>query len=113
LSTRSPIELNLGRQPTAPFVTLPDGRIQNALRLRVSNKTKVDKTFSVALEEPPGVELITPLPTFDIAAGQIQHVPLFVAFEAGRSVDGLTLRVTEGASFSEVVTIALLEAPRP
>ncbi len=111
VSTRAPVELNLGRQPTAPFVTLPDGRIQNALRLRVSNKGGDARTFTLAAPSGVQFELITPLPTFEVPPGGIEHIPVFVAAPTDAEAE-IRIEVRDDTDFLETVEIPFMRAPQ-
>lgn len=112
VSGRVPVELNLGRQATMPFVTMPDGRVQNALRVRVSNKTREPARYRVALVEPPDFELIIPVPELEVGAGQTEHMPLFVIGEPGNAPQSIVLEVKDDGSFAGRVDIQFLTAAK-
>ena len=110
VSFRAPLELNLGRQPSAPFVTLPDGRVQNAMRLRVSNRGDDPVVVTLGLAEETSLELISPLERLEVPAGEVRHWPFFVAFEPTAGVETLNLRVAAEGAGTETLQIDLMRA---
>lgn len=113
LSLREPVELAVSRQTGAPYLELPDGRIQNPLRLRIDNKSNEDRVFTLEAVAPPGLELVTPIDAFPVRAGRVQHMPFFVVrhpedIESSR--EPVTVRVTDDRGFSREVEAEFMTA---
>lgn len=103
LSRREPVELAISRQIGEPYVVLPDGRIQNPLRLRIANKSNEDRRFTIVPVDPPGLELVTPISPFPVAGGRVQHMPFFVIRDRqdiAPAQEWVTLKVTDDLGFS-------------
>ena len=76
LSLREPVELALTRPPGAPFVVRPDGRLQNMVRLRISNKTDAPRTWRVSAA---GVgEIITPVAEMRVEGNAVSAFPVLL-----------------------------------
>lgn len=80
LSRRQDFELHLGRQAGAPYTVGADGRMQNALMLRVSNKSNQSLTINLQLDNRPDLELFSPVLPFTIEANDVAHLPVFLLF---------------------------------
>lgn len=114
VSRRHPTEAAVNRSVGAPFVVLPDGRIQNMLELRLANKTGEPLTFAVSVVPPEGAdeptaELVTPLGPFVVAGGEVRKFPLLLRLpgEAAR-VRHVTLRVAAPDGFVEDLQTSFL-----
>lgn len=113
LVQRESIELNLGRQAGAAWAELPDGRVQNAMQLRISNKDNAARSFELRLVAPADAELVTPISPMTVYAGSVEHMPLFVIRPAENASDGaqMVLEVVDGAEFSEQVSAKFMGNP--
>ncbi|MCB9544553.1 MAG: cytochrome c oxidase accessory protein CcoG [Myxococcales bacterium] len=105
VALRAPVEVNLARLPGAPYVQLPDGRIQNMMQLRISNRAGAVRHFKVALEGPEGTDVSSPVADMAVAPGAVQHFPVLVV----RPADGVRetrfrLRVVDDAGVDLGVT---------
>jgi len=98
---REPVELALTRQPGIPYMALPDGRVQNPMRLRITNKDLESRSFEVEVLTPEGLELVAPAP-FVVAADKVEHMPVFVLRQrkADDARTPFTLRVYDDHGFS-------------
>ncbi|MCA9705397.1 MAG: cytochrome c oxidase accessory protein CcoG [Myxococcales bacterium] len=101
---REPVELALTRQPGIPYMALPDGRVQNPMRLRITNKGTEPRSFEVEVVEPDGLELVVPTP-YVVEPDRVEHVPVFVLGQpsSGGPRTSFTLRVHDDHGFSEEV----------
>lgn len=106
---REPVELRLTRQPGIPYMSLPDGRVQNPMRLRITNKDTEARAFEVEVVEPPDLELVAPLP-YVVAADKVEHVPVFVLrAPQGTPRVPFTLRVHDDHGFAQEVEGEFME----
>lgn len=113
LFNRDAVELNLGRQPGASWATLPDGRVQNAMQLRISNKGNENLSFEIELIEPDDAQIVTPISPMEVPPGSVQHMPVFVIRPADHASDGarIVLEVNEGESPSRQVEAKFMGNP--
>jgi cytochrome c oxidase accessory protein FixG len=116
VARREPVELRLTRQVGAPYAQLADGRIQNGVRLRLSNRSGEPRTFTVTVVEPADVQLVNPLAHVTVAPEQVEHVPLFIIRpdphdEHGRS--HVVLEITDDHGFRGRVTEDFLSPGHP
>jgi polyferredoxin len=106
ISQRQPVELGVTRQMGAPYVTLPDGDIQNPMRMRISNKTKETRAFTLEVVEPEQMRLVVPVTPFEVAGGKVAHMPFFAvlpADEIDSNREPFVVRVSDDDGFSEDV----------
>ena len=98
---RQPVELRLTRQPGAPYMALPDGRVQNPMSLRITNKGQEPRAFEIEVVQPADLELVLPTP-FVVAPDKVEHVPMFVLRRPGGAEPRVpfTLRVHDDHGFS-------------
>ncbi|MCA9652110.1 MAG: cytochrome c oxidase accessory protein CcoG [Myxococcales bacterium] len=110
LSHREPVELRLTRQPGVPYMSLPDGRVQNPMRLRIANKGTEARSFEVDVVSPPDLELVAPTP-FVVGPDKVEHMPVFVLrqpWDGGPRTD-FTLRIHDDKGFTKDVEGELMQ----
>jgi cytochrome c oxidase accessory protein FixG len=116
VSKRQPVELGVTRQMGAPYVTLPDGKIQNPMRMRISNKSKETRSFTLEVVDPPELKLIVPVTPFEVDGGKVAHMPFFAVLET-KDIHGtkepFTVRVTDDEGFSEDVKAEFMSGGLP
>lgn len=83
LETRADSTSTLLRVAEQPFTLLPDGKISNHLRLKVSNRSNVAQTFTLTLVEPskaeiPDIQVIVPGSPLTVAPGSIGQTDVLV-----------------------------------
>lgn len=84
LSTRHLTEFQVVRGPKdAAYMLLPDGRVSNQLRLRVSNKSGDDLRYSLSANDGGGIEVLLPGSPVKVKGGEIGTFPMFVNIPAG------------------------------
>lgn len=101
VARRAPVEVHLTRQVGPPFHRLPDGRIQNATSLRLSNRDGHERRFTVVPVAPPDLEIVGPRGPVAVPAGAVEHVPLSLVRPDplepdGRSAVRIEVRDAEG-----------------
>lgn len=106
---RELVELGLTRQSGMPYMTLPDGRTQNPMRLRITNKDTEPRAFEVEIVEPEGLELVMPTP-YVVAPNAVVHVPVFIIrTPQGTPRIPFTLRVYDDHGFSQEIDGEFME----
>jgi cytochrome c oxidase accessory protein FixG len=113
VAAREPVELALTRQPGPPYVALPDGRVQNPMRLRIANKGRQPRAFEVEVVAPADLELVVPTP-YVVEADRVEHVPLFVLRrpQGAASRTPFTLRVHDDRGFSQEIAGEFMEGAK-
>jgi cytochrome c oxidase accessory protein FixG len=98
LATKSPADVTLLRNVGRPFVVLPDGQIENTLRIKITNRTDRPQVFRLTTPGASDVRLdLTTGDTLTIPAGEAQTHPLHVIAPAARFTLGhrdVTVRLT-------------------
>jgi cytochrome c oxidase accessory protein FixG len=103
LATRATATVDLTRGSTETFRGLPDGRVANRLRLRVTNQLHEPQAFHVVAVAPAGAELVADADPLIVAADAVESVALALkspaaAYRGGRAT--ARLRVTSDAGFA-------------
>lgn len=104
LTHREPIDLNVTRAATDPYVMVGD-KVMNQLKFRVQNRTGQDGEFRFIIPEPPGVEIkLQGLTSLQIEDGKTERIGAFIlvpkeAFQKG-SVK-TRIQVTNGQEVAE------------
>ncbi|MFV8753571.1 cytochrome c oxidase accessory protein CcoG [Nannocystaceae bacterium ST9] len=109
---RQPVGLNLHRQAgAAPFVQLPDQRVQNSLELRIQNRTSQERRFTVELVGDDGTELLVPGGTLVVEPESTRQFPVFLVRSNALGDGILELRVSDDLGFSGVVEAEFIGRP--
>lgn len=80
---RAPVEVTLTRLPGTTYVTLPDGRIENVMQLRIGNRSTEKRTFTLEMVSPPDAEVSSPVQVLAVEPNQVQPFPVFIIRPAG------------------------------
>lgn len=90
LNTRKIYDFDLIRESKGEaFNVLPDGKISNQYKMRVSNKSSDVQNFRISLVEDNGsIGLLTPMQSFVVAPGQLLDLPVFLNFSKEVLSDG-------------------------
>ena len=115
LGTRAEAEIIILRSSSEPFSVEADGRVANQLRVKIVNRSNVARDYGVQVEGLIGGTVIAPELPLRIEPGAQRTTSLFLiaaqeAFEGGRH--DVTLRVTDGAGFTEELPFTLLGPTR-
>ncbi len=104
VTLREPVEIAVTRMTNAPFVVLPDGRVQNMMTLRISNKTAEPRTFAVAVVDPPQGEAVSPVQNLVVQPGQVGKFPLLLIRDNPNAASStFTLKITDDQGFAQEV----------
>lgn len=82
LNTRTAYDFDLIRESKGEvFSVLPDGRISNQFKMRVSNKSPEVQKYKILLEDSgKNVSMLTPMQEFVVPAGELLDLPIFLNF---------------------------------
>jgi cytochrome c oxidase accessory protein FixG len=111
LGTKADTDITLLRGVGAPFTRQPEGAIVNQVRIKLTNRARVDRAYQVALIEPAGANLVIPVNPIPVAAGQTLETSVFVmlaetGFTGGESQ--AIIRLSDGAEYTEDIPYRLL-----
>ena len=109
IATRAPADVAIVRGPGLPFNTLPDGRIGNSMRVRITNRTDASRVYTLSA---PSVELIGTIDGMVIEPGATLSDRLTIAadrsmFSGTGGVVLLPVEVRDDAGFETAVRIRL------
>ncbi len=109
VALREPVEVAMLRLGGAPFQVMPDNRVQNAMRLRISNRTNEPRSFAVKVVAPEDVEMQNPTTTMSVSPGGVGQFPLLFRRQPnGRRQTPLTVEVEDSTGFRSRVTVPFL-----
>ena len=111
VADRDSAEIWTLRNDGPSFVTLPDGRIASAVRLKIENETDSVRRYAISLAGSPDAVLKSPLAVWEIRPHRAQVIPLFVEAAASTFVCGerrAHLRVFDDQGFERIMTTTLL-----
>ena len=102
VSQREPVEVRLTRMPGA-YSRLPDGRVQNLMNLRVSNRGGAPMTVQVRVADGP-IEVQTPVPVMVVPPDGVRSFPAVIVGAEGVHDAAYTLEVFEEGGFTATAT---------
>jgi cytochrome c oxidase accessory protein FixG len=83
LARRLPLELQVARNMTSLYTTMPDGRIGNAFTLHIENRDRAQRSFRLRLSGPERFELIAGLNPIPMEPTSAAETRVFVVAPAG------------------------------
>lgn len=116
LITKQPADVTLLGGLGATFTELPDGRISNAIRIKIRNRTDHEVAYHIEIISPAGAELSTSENPLVIVGGAQRTDGVMILAPASVFVKGRAearLRINDGAKFSREVTYRLLGPASP
>lgn len=111
IAARETAEIWTLRNDGPSFVTLPDGRIASAVRIKIENETDSARRYAISLAGSPDAVLKSPLAVWEIRPHRAQVIPLFVEVAPTTFVCGerrVELRVFDDQGFERIMTTTLL-----
>jgi cytochrome c oxidase accessory protein FixG len=113
---QAPADVTLLRGVGRPFTTLDDGQIANPVRLKIVNRTRQTRRYTLqALGQSP-IGIRTESPAIELAPGDSQLIPLFLtadpaAFDRGHA--DVTLNISDGDQFHKTIPWRLMGPASP
>jgi cytochrome c oxidase accessory protein FixG len=107
---RESTEVSIGRIEGPAFVELPDGTISSQARLKLDNRSDVERRYYLMLAESPGASLRGSA-MWTIKPHRSQQIPLFIDVPRDSFVLGkrsVYLRIHDSSGFERVLKITLL-----
>lgn len=105
LTGRQPFESALNRMVGQTYTLMPNDRVQNAMRLRIANKTDNVQVFTITgPTEIEGFEILSVVPELKVEPNTVSQFPLLVSRPLkGAHGTPYTLRVSAGGGYTEQV----------
>ena len=117
LGTKATADVTLLRAVGSPFSVDADGRIVNQVRLRIANRTRTDQAYRIEVSGAGEGQVVVPVNPFPVARGKTETTSFFVSLPGSEFSSGepsITVRVSDGAGFSDVFAWRLLgPSPQP
>ncbi|MEO1480694.1 MAG: cytochrome c oxidase accessory protein CcoG [Myxococcota bacterium] len=95
VSNTTGLQMELIRNPGAPFTVIEDGRVQSPVRLRIANRDASKEMYTIAVLESD-VEMLAPINPFPVLPNETDSTTLFLTTSADTFVGGnrtITVRV--------------------
>jgi cytochrome c oxidase accessory protein FixG len=113
LGSRELSNISILRTGGSPFTALPDGRVMNLFKVRLENRNKVDRTYTIDIVEPGFTTspeaLRVELGPSETEEFQFSVFGMFDQFKDGQA--DLHLRVSDGVDF-ESITVHPMVGPK-
>ncbi len=111
LATRSPTDVTMLGAIGAPFTREADGAVVNQVRIKIANRTRTARAYTIAYLDEPGARVIAPENPLRVEAGGTATTSVFVVQEASRFTEGerrVLFRITDGEGFTRQLPWRLL-----
>ena len=98
LGTRADTEVTVLRGRGAPYTFEADGSVVNQVRLKIANRSDVERRYAIALDGGEDAKLIAPINPFPVPAHRTAETSVFVIVPAGALPSGrrdITFRVED------------------
>ncbi len=110
ISHRQPFESALNRMVGQTYSLIPEHRVQNAMRLRIANKTDKKQVFTLSNTE--GFKVVSILPILEVEANAVGQFPLLIS----RPLDGAqdvpyTLKVSTSGGYVQTLSARFTAPP--
>ncbi|MEM6532109.1 MAG: cytochrome c oxidase accessory protein CcoG [Myxococcota bacterium] len=95
VSATTGLQMELIRNPGAPFTVLDDGRVRSPVRLRIANRNADKETYTISVLEAD-VDMLAPINPFPVSPNETDSTTLFLTADAGTFDAGnriITVRV--------------------
>ena len=111
LVTKAPADVQVLRAPGLPYNVLASGEVANQIRVRITNRTDNDASYTLRATGVEGVRLELAENPIAIAAGEQRWEKMLVIAPASLFTGGrlqVDMHITDGAEFSEDLTYQML-----
>lgn len=105
------LDVDVLRSTGAPFVQMPTGEVSNRFKVRVQNRTSLQKLITTEIKEPKGARLrFVGKPTLELKPGQLGRVEVWIVVprSAVQGGQGPGTLVVGSGDLKEEVSINLL-----
>ena len=111
LGSRADTDVTVLRGLGALFTREPNGMIVNQVRLKLTNRARSDRAYTLELAAPDGATLVAPVNPLPVAAGRTAETSIFVVLPEDGFVGGeraATIRLSDGSGYREEIPYRLL-----
>jgi cytochrome c oxidase accessory protein FixG len=111
LAGKSSADVTLLRGLGAPFTILPSGEISNQIRIKITNRSREERSYLIELAGNGELQLIAPENPLVVSPGETEMTAAFVTAPRAAFTDGETsvvLKIGDGVDFSEAVDYRLV-----
>jgi cytochrome c oxidase accessory protein FixG len=111
LGNRSAADVTLLRGLGSPYAIAQDGRVSNQVRVRIANRTREARTYTIAVLGAEAGAVIIPQNPLTVAPGRIASTSLFVLLPQTAFTNGevkVRVRVTDSTGFETTVEYRLV-----
>lgn len=115
LLTRPAADVEILRGVGLPYSVLPDGRVANPVRIKITNRSPRAAEYAIGVERVAGAELRLEPNPIRLEPGQSQTVAALVVRPPDAAADGPTacgIRVRDGAAYDKTFRYILLGPAR-
>jgi cytochrome c oxidase accessory protein FixG len=115
LVTKEDTDVTVLRGIGAPYTFEPDGRVVNQLRVRITNRARTTRVYSIAVVGAEGAELVAPENPLEVRGGELRTTSLFVVGPRTLFAGGtrpVSIRLSDGGAFTESVPYTLVGPDR-
>jgi cytochrome c oxidase accessory protein FixG len=111
LGTKAPADVTLLRGLGQPYVIEADGRVANQVRVKIANRSRADRRYTITAESLGDGSLIVPINPLPVASGTTETTTLFAMLPAGAFHDGehhMKFVVSDDAGFRQAFEYCLV-----
>ncbi len=111
LAGKSTADVTLLRGLGAPFTILPDGKISNQIRIKITNRSEEERSYFIELTGGSGLELIAPENPLTVEPGETEMTAAFITAPPSAFHDGevsIALAIDDGIDFTKVLDYRIL-----
>ncbi len=111
LDTEPPADVTVLRGQGEPYVIEADGRVANQVRVKITNRSRVDHQYRVAVTGAEDAQVIEPGLPLSVASGATETTSLFILVPESAFHDGerhVMLTVTDEARYHETIPYRLV-----
>jgi cytochrome c oxidase accessory protein FixG len=111
LGTKADTDVTLLRGIGAPFTREPSGMIVNQVRIKITNRARVDRAYALSLAGNDDAQMVAPVNPLPIGSGRTAETSIFVMLPEHEFAEGerdVTIRLSDGAGYTEDIPYRLL-----
>jgi cytochrome c oxidase accessory protein FixG len=111
LGTKAPADVTMLRGLGTPYAIEADGRVANQVRIKIANRSRVDRQYTIRVDGIADGSVIAPMNPLPVAAGHTEMASLFVMLPPTAFHDGerrVTFIIGDGAGFVDTVRYELV-----
>ncbi|MGE5731816.1 MAG: cytochrome c oxidase accessory protein CcoG [Gemmatimonas sp.] len=111
LGTKAPADVTMLRGLGEPYAIEADGRVANQVRIKIANRSRVDRQYTIQVDGIADGSMIAPMNPLPVASGHTEMASLFIMLPRDAFHDGerrVTFIIGDGAGFVDTVSYELV-----